>query len=151
MAREPDELVEMRRLLGEQLAALCQAAELSQGQLAMATYRDRTSVAHIEKGRSRGSERFWKLADERCHAQGMLLAGFRAWEAARQDHAVRVREALLAQARTKAEQLRATTATTAAPQGGPGGPETIAGDITAGSSTPGRGVRRITGTSRVGR
>lgn len=50
MAREPDELVEMRRVLGAQLAAYRQAAELSQGQLAIATKVDRTTVAHIEKG-----------------------------------------------------------------------------------------------------
>ena len=77
MAREPDELVEMRRVLGAQLAAYRQAAELSQGQLAIAAMVDRTTVAHIEKGRSRADERFWTIADEKCHAEGALLARFR--------------------------------------------------------------------------
>ncbi|MGH3907868.1 MAG: helix-turn-helix transcriptional regulator [Pseudonocardiaceae bacterium] len=110
MAREPEELVEMRRVLGAQLAAYRQAAELSQGQLAIATTVDRTTVAHIEKGRSRADERFWTIADERCHADGALLAGFHTWEAAKQDHEVRAREAQLTEARAKAETLRATTA-----------------------------------------
>lgn len=98
--------------------------------------RDRVG-AHIEKGRSRGDERFWKLADERCRAQGVLLAGFRAWEAARLDHEVRVREALLAQARAKVEALRASTAVW--PPRGPGRPdvpETTTGGTTGGGSTP---------------
>lgn len=107
MAREPDELVEMRRMLGAQLAAYRQAAELSQGQLAIATTVDRTTVAHIEKGRSRADEWFWTIADERCRAGGALLAGFHAWKAAKQDHEVRAREAQLAEARATAEELRA--------------------------------------------
>lgn len=72
MAREPDELVEMRRVLGAQLAAYRQAAELSQGQLAIAVVIDRTTVAHIEKGRSRADERFWTIADAKCPAEGAL-------------------------------------------------------------------------------
>ncbi len=110
MAREPEELVEMRRVLGAQLAAYRQAAELSQGQLAIATTVDRTTVAHIEKGRSRADERFWSIADQRCRADGALLTGFHAWETAKQEHEVRAREAQLAEARAKADTLRATTA-----------------------------------------
>ncbi|MGQ0717769.1 MAG: helix-turn-helix transcriptional regulator [Pseudonocardiales bacterium] len=110
MAREPEELVEMRRVLGAQLAAFRQAVGLTQGQLAKAAFCDRSTVAHIEKGRSRGDERFWTVADERCGANGVLLAGFHAWVAAKQDHEVRAWEAQLAQARAKAESLRATPA-----------------------------------------
>lgn len=110
MAREPEELAEMRRVLGAQLAVFRQAAGLAQGQLAKVTFRDRSTVAHIETGRSRGDERFWTAADERCGADGVLLAGFHAWEAAKQDHEVRTREAQLAQARARAESLRATAA-----------------------------------------
>lgn len=110
MVREPDQLAEMRRVLGAQLAASRQAAGLTQGQLAKATFRDRSTVAHIETGRSRADERFWTLADECCGAGGGLRAGFQAWVAARQDHEVRTREAQLAQAREKAESLRATAA-----------------------------------------
>ncbi|MGH3977320.1 MAG: helix-turn-helix transcriptional regulator, partial [Pseudonocardiaceae bacterium] len=62
MAREPEELVAMRRALGAQLAVCRQAAGLAQGQLARAAFCDRSTVAHIEKGRSRGDERFWTVA-----------------------------------------------------------------------------------------
>ncbi|MGH3866107.1 MAG: helix-turn-helix transcriptional regulator [Pseudonocardiaceae bacterium] len=139
MARESDELVEMRRVLGGQLAAFRQAAGLSQGRLAKATFCDRTSLAHIEKGRSRGDERFWTLADERCSAEGVLLAGFRAWESARQDHEVRAREALLAEARAKAEVLRAAAAPQPLPETMTGRPEPIAGGAPTGDSTLAQG------------
>jgi DNA-binding XRE family transcriptional regulator len=97
----------MRRALGAQLAAFRQAADLTQGQVARAVFMDRTTVTHIEKGRVESTERFWTLADQRCNARGALLAGFRALEAARQDHQVRTREAHLAEARAKADALRA--------------------------------------------
>ncbi len=109
MVREAEELVGMRRVLGAQLTAFRQAAQLSQGQLAKAVTMDRSTVAHIEKGRSRGDERFWRIADDRCRADGVLLAGFHAWEAAKQDHDVRAQAAQLAEARARAEELRATT------------------------------------------
>ena len=102
MTHEPQELIEMRRVLGAQLAAHRQAAGLTQGQLAKVTFRDRSTVAHIETGRSRANEQFWRIADERCGASGALLAGFRAWAAAKQDHEVRARETQLAQAPAKA-------------------------------------------------
>ncbi|MGH3857416.1 MAG: hypothetical protein ACRDR6_28815, partial [Pseudonocardiaceae bacterium] len=63
-----------------------------------------------EKGRSRADERFWSIADQRCRADGALLTGFHAWETAKQEHEVRAREAQLAEARAKADTLRATTA-----------------------------------------
>lgn len=102
----------MRRALGAQLAAFRQGADLTQRQVARTVFVDRTTVVHIEKGRAGGMEQFWKLVDQRCHAQGALLAGFRALEAARQDYRVRTREAQLADARAKAEALRATLAPT---------------------------------------
>ncbi|MCA1675903.1 MAG: helix-turn-helix domain-containing protein, partial [Actinobacteria bacterium] len=135
MVQEPDELVEMRRVLGEQLAAFRQAAGLNQGELGRATFCDRTSVAHIEKARSRGDERFWKLADERCGAEGVLLAGFRAWETARQDHEVRVRETLLAQARAKLEVMQASTAPGLSPDADRSGRRDVV-DGAAGSRIP---------------
>lgn len=135
MAREPDELVEMRRVLGAQLAAYRQAAELSQGQLAIAAMVDRTTVAHIEKGRSRADERFWTIADEKCRAEDALLAGFRAWEAAKQEHEVRAREAQLAEARARAEALRAPLVARLCPEAaGLEGAEARTG------STPGAGA-----------
>lgn len=79
MTREPEELVEMRRVLGAQLAAFRRAAALTQGQLVVAAVVDRTTVAHIVSGRSRADERFWTIADRRCRADGVLLADFHAW------------------------------------------------------------------------
>jgi transcriptional regulator with XRE-family HTH domain len=108
MAREPEKLVEMRRGLGVQLTIFRVAAELSQRQLAHATSCDRTNVTHIEKGRSRGDERFWTIADELCGAEGALLAAFRVVSAAKEAHAVQVREAQLAESRAKAQALRLT-------------------------------------------
>ncbi|MGH3829676.1 MAG: helix-turn-helix domain-containing protein [Pseudonocardiaceae bacterium] len=111
MAREPEKIAELRRALGAQLAAFRQAAELTQGQLAIPASVDRTTVAHIERGRSRGDQRFWTIADNRCRADGALLAAFHALQAAHQDHEIRTRETQLAEARAKAETLRVTTAT----------------------------------------
>lgn len=108
MAREPEDLAEMRRELGAQLTVFRVAAELTQGQLGQAACCDRTNVAHIEKGRSRGDERFWTIADELCGAEGALLAAFHAVSAAKQAHEVRIREAQLAESRTKAQILRLT-------------------------------------------
>lgn len=135
MTREPDELVEMRRVLGAQLAAYRQAAELSQGQLAIAALVDRTTVAHIEKGRSRADERFWKIADQRCHAEGALLTGFHTWQAAHQDHEVRTREAQLTEARAQAEALRAPLAAQLFPEADrPGGTEAPTNNAPAGDT-----------------
>ncbi|MGH3695517.1 MAG: helix-turn-helix transcriptional regulator [Pseudonocardiaceae bacterium] len=110
MAREPEELVEMRRALGVQLAVFRHAAGLTQDELAHAAFCDRSTVAHIEKGRSRGDERFWMVVDERCGAGGVLRAAFQAWERARQEHEVRLRQAQLAEAQARADALRAATA-----------------------------------------
>ena len=108
MAREPEGLAETRRGLGAQLTVFRVAAELTQGQLAQAACCDRTNVAHIEKGRSRGDERFWTLVDELCGAEGALVAAFHAVSAAKQAHEVRIREAQLAKSRAKAQALRLT-------------------------------------------
>jgi DNA-binding XRE family transcriptional regulator len=108
MAWEPEDLAEIRRELGAQLTIFRVAAELTQGQLAQAACCDRTNVAHIEKGRSRGDERFWTIADELCGAEGALLAGFHAMSAAKQAHEVQVREAQLAESRAKVQALRLT-------------------------------------------
>lgn len=98
----------MRRALGAQLTKCRIAAKLTQGQLAKAAFRDRTSVNHIEKGRTPGDDRFWKIADEQCHADGVLLATFHAVEAARYEYEARSRQAQLAGVRAKADALRAT-------------------------------------------
>ena len=123
MARQPEELAEMRRALGAQLTTYRTAAELSQGQLGKAVFRDRTTVNHIEKGRTPGDEGFWKIADERCGADGALLATFHALEAAKHDHQARIREAQLAELRAKADALRAKALSLVGPLDPPPAPK----------------------------
>lgn len=106
MAREPEQLVELRRALGERLATLRQAADLTQAQLGQATSYDRTKVAHLEKGRTRAGESFWQAADAACRADGALLAAFHELEAARREHEQHTHEHHLAVARAKAAQFR---------------------------------------------
>ncbi|HEX3649539.1 MAG TPA: helix-turn-helix transcriptional regulator [Pseudonocardiaceae bacterium] len=101
MAREAEAVAEQRRALGERLATFRQAADLTQGQLAQAAICDRTTVAHIEKGRSRADERFWRAVDDACHADGALLAAFHQFQAAKAEHEGQVRETELAAARAK--------------------------------------------------
>jgi transcriptional regulator with XRE-family HTH domain len=104
MAREPEAIAELRRALGERLATFRQAAELTQVQLAQALSYDRTTVAHIEKGRSRGDEQFWITADKVCRADGALLASFNEFEAAKAEYEHQVRSAELARYRAKIDE-----------------------------------------------
>jgi tetratricopeptide (TPR) repeat protein/DNA-binding XRE family transcriptional regulator len=110
MAREPAVIAEQRRTLGDRLATFRQAASLTQGQLAQATICHRTQVTHIEKGRARADERFWRTADDACHADGTLLAGFHELEAAKAEHEQRTREVELATHRAKIEGWQARRA-----------------------------------------
>ncbi|MGH3937650.1 MAG: helix-turn-helix domain-containing protein [Pseudonocardiaceae bacterium] len=123
MAREPEELTELWRALGAQLVTYRVAAELTQGQLAKTGNYHPSAVCHIEKGRAHGTERFWKLADERCGAQGALLDAFRTVQAAKHDHEARARKAQLEQARAKAATLRANVTEGAVPAGRVAGDE----------------------------
>jgi transcriptional regulator with XRE-family HTH domain len=107
MAREPEVLTEQRRALGERLATFRQAADLTQVQLAKVAIVDRTTVAHVEKGRSRADERFWRAADDACGAQGALLAAFVELEAAKAEHEHQTRERKLTAVRAKAARFRA--------------------------------------------
>jgi transcriptional regulator with XRE-family HTH domain len=106
MAREPGAIAGPRRTLGERLATFRQAAGLTQGQLAHAAHRDRTTVAHIEKGRGRADERFWQAADDACHAGGALLAAFHELQTAKAESEQRARQCGLAEARAKAARFR---------------------------------------------
>jgi transcriptional regulator with XRE-family HTH domain len=103
MAREPEAVTALRHALGKQLATLRQTAQLTQAALAQATFCDRTRVAHLERGSARADEAFWQRADERCHADGVLLASFRHLDAVKQEHEMRKHEAQLAEMRTKAQ------------------------------------------------
>jgi Helix-turn-helix domain len=115
MAREPEEIAERRRALGAQLATFRLAAELTQGQLGKAAICDRTVIAHIEKGRARGDERFWRTVDEVCRAGGVLLAGYLELAAAKAEHQRRQREQRLSNVRAKATELRRQVGTQAPP------------------------------------
>lgn len=107
MAREAEVIAERRRALGERLATFRQAADLTQAQLAEAVRYDRSTVAHIEKGRSRADERFWSAADDACRAAGALVTAFHEFEAAKAGDEQRVRAAELAEARAKVAHFQA--------------------------------------------
>ncbi|WP_298182739.1 helix-turn-helix transcriptional regulator [Saccharomonospora sp.] len=107
MAREPEPILRQRQTLGAQLAAFRQAAGLTQGQLAKAALCDRTTLAHIEKGRARADERFWRACDEAVGAHGVLLTAFHDLVAAKQDHEQREHQRRLAHARARVKQLSA--------------------------------------------
>ena len=106
MAREPADIAELRRALGERLATFRKAADVTQGQLASACFLDRTTVSHIEKGRARADEAFWQTADVATAAGGQLLAAYRQLEAARQEQEAAGRARELATVRAKADGYR---------------------------------------------
>lgn len=76
MAREPEVIAGLRRSLGAQLATFRLAAELTQGELAKVAICDRTTLVHIEKGRARADERFWRAVDAACDAGGALVVAY---------------------------------------------------------------------------
>ncbi|MGQ0838520.1 helix-turn-helix domain-containing protein [Actinokineospora sp.] len=106
MAREPEAIAELRRSLGVQLATFRLAAELRQGQLGKVAICDRTTIVHIEKGRGRADERFWRIVDDACGASGVLLAAYLELEAAKAEHERRERDQRLASVRARAAELR---------------------------------------------
>jgi DNA-binding XRE family transcriptional regulator len=106
MARESEAIAELRRSLGVQLATFRLAGELTQGQLAKVAICDRTTIVHIEKGRARGDERFWRAVDAACDAGGALITAFLELEAAKAEYEQQEREQRLAAVRAKAAELR---------------------------------------------
>lgn len=106
MAREPEAIAEMRRSLGAQLATFRLAAELTQGQLAKVAICDRTRIAHIEKGRTRADERFWRAVDDACDAGGALLTVYLELAAAKAEHEQREREQRLTAVRARTAELQ---------------------------------------------
>lgn len=107
MAREPDDIVEIRRALGRQLASFRKAAGLSQADLGRSTAYHRSTVAHIESGTGRADEtRFWDTVDKLTHAAGTLVAEFAHLCAAKHAHDMQARAAELADARASADAYR---------------------------------------------
>ena len=106
-------MVACKRALGQQLAALREAAEIGQQQVARRTGYSRSSVAHAEVGRQLLTREFWQTADELLQADGALLASYEQVRAAKQEHEARRREAELAkayaEAQARAQELRAAT------------------------------------------
>src|SRR3712207_5403222 len=92
MPREPERIAELRRSLGAQLATFRQATELTQGKLARLAICDRTTIVHIEKGRARADERFWRVVDDACNAGGALVAAYLELEAGKAGYEQRERE-----------------------------------------------------------
>lgn len=111
MAREPADIAELRRALGERLATFRKAADVTQGQLASTTYVDRTTVSHIEKGRARADESFWQTADHATAADGQLLTAYLQLEAARHEYETVGRSRELAAIRAKADGFRSVPLT----------------------------------------
>ncbi|WP_242613259.1 helix-turn-helix domain-containing protein [Herbihabitans rhizosphaerae] len=109
MARQPTAIVELRRALGERLAAFRKGADLRQADLARHTSYHRSTVAHIETGRTRADARFWQTADQATGADGALLAEFHRLETAEREHELSIRETALASARAKVERFQLDT------------------------------------------
>jgi transcriptional regulator with XRE-family HTH domain len=106
MGREPADIAELRRALGERLTTFRKAAGLTQGQLAAAAYLDRTTVSHVEKGRARADETFWQTADQLTEAGGQLVSAYRQLAAAKHAYEADVRSDELAAVRAEADGLR---------------------------------------------
>ncbi|HEU0088119.1 MAG TPA: helix-turn-helix transcriptional regulator [Pseudonocardiaceae bacterium] len=94
MIRDPPELVALMRALGQHLAALREAAEIVQQQIAHRTGYSRSSVAKAEAGRQLLTRDFWKTADELLQADGVLLASYEQVRAAKQAQGDRIYDQL---------------------------------------------------------
>lgn len=102
MREESPELAVHKRALGHQLAALREAAEFGQQQVARRTGYSRPSVSHAEAGRQLLKRDFWKTADELLRAGGALLAEYERVRAAQQAYEAQRREEQLAEAYAEA-------------------------------------------------
>jgi transcriptional regulator with XRE-family HTH domain len=106
VARDSEEIIARRRALGERLADFRRAAGLTQGQLAKSAFCDRTTVAHIEKGRRPADERFWRIVDDVCDTGGALLAEFMELDTAKHALEQRRHAEAIAAARARAVTTR---------------------------------------------
>lgn len=69
-------IVEARRRLGRQLAALRKAAGYSQHEFAPLTHYTRSTIANVEVGRQHASPTFWRLSDDVLSANGALRSSY---------------------------------------------------------------------------
>jgi hypothetical protein len=109
MARQPPELAEQQRLLGQYLAALRRAAGLYQTDIARAVPCHRTNVAHAEAGSQLPDAHFWEIADRVVGANGALVARYDALIQARQAHAASLQVQRRAKAQATVQQLSAAS------------------------------------------
>lgn len=71
-----DAIVEARRALGRQLAALRKAAGYSQHEFAPLTLYTRSTIANVEVGRQQAPRIFWHRCDDLLSAGGTLSSGY---------------------------------------------------------------------------
>src|SRR5947209_20257933 len=86
MARQPGHLADQQQRLGRYLAALRDAAGLYQTDIARAVPCHRTTVAHAEAGSQLPDAIFWEVADRVVGAQGVLIARYDQFIAAKSAH-----------------------------------------------------------------
>ncbi|MFG1954278.1 helix-turn-helix domain-containing protein [Micromonospora sp. NPDC048830] len=72
----PEQIRDLQRALGRQLAHWRRAAGMTQTALAKRTAYSRSSVANVEIGRNTITRGFWERADRELRAQGTLVDAF---------------------------------------------------------------------------
>ena len=119
LAAEQAELAVLRCNLGAHLALMRQAAGVTQPQLAQALDRTRSAVSKVEHGTRGMPAGLWKIADETCRAEGVLVAEHAALIAAEQDYRGRCRiqrrAARQAAARAQLDALQAAPVPASSP------------------------------------
>jgi transcriptional regulator with XRE-family HTH domain len=91
LAAERVRVEALRCGLGCQLANLRTAAGISQPQLGQALRRTRSMISKVEHGVRRMPEALWKIADELCAAEGVLVTAHTELMQAEQDYRARRR------------------------------------------------------------
>lgn len=102
----------LRRSLGAQLATYRTAAGISQPQLGRALGRTRSMISKIEHGTRALPARLWRIADDLCSAQGVLVAEHSVLAQAERDYCDRRRTH---HRRTQAQRTGAQTPALLAP------------------------------------
>ena len=74
LAAELATVMALRRSLGAQLASYRIATGVSQPQLGRALGKTRSMISRIENGNRRMPAALWRIADDLCHAHGVLVA-----------------------------------------------------------------------------
>ncbi|MBV9160883.1 MAG: helix-turn-helix domain-containing protein, partial [Pseudonocardiales bacterium] len=91
MAADQPELETLRRSLGVRLATYRTAAGVSQPQLGRALGRTRSMISKIEHGTRGLPAALWRIADDLCRAEGVLVAEHSVLAQAERDYRDRCR------------------------------------------------------------